>query len=142
MKGADTPAWPICAWYAAGALRSTALDMLRFGEANLGHKKIDGKPVSNNLISAMKMAQAPIYALDGGEEKQGMAWVTELGKEKSESDSEVWKGGTTAGFRTILLINPAKDIAVFIAVNQSGDGGANPKQVAVQLGRSPIERLH
>jgi CubicO group peptidase (beta-lactamase class C family) len=139
IKGADTPAWPICAWYAAGALRSTALDMLKFGEANLGHSKIDGKPIPNDLISAMKMAQTPIYLLDGGQEKQGMAWVIELGKEQSES--ELWKGGGTAGFRTMLLINPAKDIAVFIAVNQSGDGGANPKQVAVQLGRSPIERL-
>ena len=31
------------AWYAAGGLRSTAHDMISFGEANLGHKEVNRK---------------------------------------------------------------------------------------------------
>ncbi len=46
--GNDAPPWPIYAWYAAGGLRSTAQDMLSFGEANLGHTAVIGKPVSEN----------------------------------------------------------------------------------------------
>ena len=58
-NGSDAPPWPIFAWYAAGGLRSTARDMLRFGEANLGHKQVDGRPVSDELIAAMQLAQKP-----------------------------------------------------------------------------------
>ena len=39
-NGRDAPSWPIFAWYAAGGLRSTARDMLRYGEANLGHAQV------------------------------------------------------------------------------------------------------
>jgi len=42
-------------------LRSTARDMLSFGEANLGHKEVNAKPVSDEVIAAMQLAQMPIY---------------------------------------------------------------------------------
>ena len=51
--GHDAPRWPVYAWYAAGGLRSTAQDMISFGEANLGHEEVNGKPVSAELIAAM-----------------------------------------------------------------------------------------
>ena len=35
-NGTDAPPWPIFAWYAAGGLRSTAEDMLRFGRGQSG----------------------------------------------------------------------------------------------------------
>ena len=41
--GQDAPQWPVFAWYAAGGLRSTAHDMISFGEANLGHKEVNRK---------------------------------------------------------------------------------------------------
>ncbi len=72
--GQDAPRWPVFAWYAAGGLRSTAQDMMSFGEANLGHKEVNGKPVSAELIAAMQLAQKPIHPLPNGN-KQAMAWV-------------------------------------------------------------------
>jgi len=72
--GQDAPRWPVFAWYAAGGLRSTAQDMISFGEANLGHKEVNGKPVSAELIAAMQLAQKPIHPLPNGN-KQAMAWV-------------------------------------------------------------------
>jgi CubicO group peptidase (beta-lactamase class C family) len=59
--GQDAPRWPIYAWYAAGGLRSTAHDMITFGEAYLGHNEVNGKPVSAELIAAMQLAQKPIF---------------------------------------------------------------------------------
>ena len=61
--GQNAPRWPVYAWYAAGGLRSTAQDMISFGEANLAHTEVNGKPVSAELIAAMQLAQKPIYTM-------------------------------------------------------------------------------
>jgi CubicO group peptidase (beta-lactamase class C family) len=131
-NGTDAPPWPIYAWFAAGGLRSTATDMLRFGEANLGHSQVDGNAVSAELIAAMKAAQAPIYLLPNGRNKQGMAWVTNLGDGEPQIHPEILKNGGTVGFATVILLNPSKDIAIFIGVNKQR---AEPTPIAINIGR-------
>jgi CubicO group peptidase (beta-lactamase class C family) len=84
--GQNAPRWPVCAWYAAGRLRWTAHDMISFGEANLGHNQVNGKPVSAELIAAMQLAQKPIYAMPNGN-KQAMAWGEQYGRRQSEPAS-------------------------------------------------------
>ena len=113
--GQDAPRWPVFAWYAAGGLRSTAHDMISFGEANLGHKEVIGKPVSAELIAAMRLAQKPIYPIPNGNE-QAMAWVNNIGG----GDPVILKNGGTAGFGNGIAICPTKDAAIFIAMNQVG----------------------
>ncbi|WP_250511749.1 serine hydrolase [Caballeronia sp. GACF4] len=130
--GQRAPQWPLYAWYAAGAMRSTAADMLRFGEANLGHGEIDGRPVPAELISAMHAAQAPRYTLPNGIAQQGMAWVTNNGNGSPGLHPETLKNGGTAGFSSVILVNPHKDAAIFIAVNQ---GETPPAPVAIAIGR-------
>lgn len=132
VNGMAAPAWPLYAWFAAGALRSTATDMLSFGEANLGHTSVAGHPVPAELTAAMKLAQTPVYSLPDGTAKQGMAWVTNEGEAGTGLAPEVLKNGGTVGFSSVILINPTKDIAIFIAVNKQG---AKPAQLAVKLGR-------
>jgi hypothetical protein len=41
--------------------------MLSFGEANLFHEQVAGHSVSDELISAMKLAQTPVYRIPGEE---------------------------------------------------------------------------
>jgi CubicO group peptidase (beta-lactamase class C family) len=72
-NGQKAPPWPIYAWYAAGGLRSTARDMLSFGEANLGHTEVYGKPVPAELTAAMQLPQKPVYTMPNGFNKQAMA---------------------------------------------------------------------
>lgn len=138
-NGTDAPPWPIFAWYAAGGLRSTAVDMLRFGEANLGHKEVDGRSVSDELIAAMKLAQAPIYLWPNGKAKQAMAWIQNLGSETDDDPGdqgvlhpEMMKNGGTVGFSSAIVLNHYKDAAIFIAVNWNG---RNPAPTAVAIGR-------
>ena len=138
-NGSDAPPWPIFAWYAAGGLRSTATDMLRFGEANLGHKEVDGQPVSDELIAAMNLAQTPVYLLPSGKAKQAMAWVQNLGTEMGDDAGtqpalhpEMMKNGGTAGFSSAIVLNHYKDAAIFIAVNWND---RNPAPTAVAIGR-------
>ena len=129
-NGSDAPPWPIFAWYAAGGLRSTARDMLRFGEANLGHKEIDGRPISDELIAAMQLAQKPIYTLPNGRNGQGMAWVINVGPPGTHP--VILKNGGTVGFGSVIVVNPTKDLTLFIAVNQQG---SNPAGLGVEMAR-------
>ena len=131
-NGGDAPPWPIYAWYAAGGLRSTARDMLHFGGANLGHKEVDGKPVPPELTSAMQLAQKPIYTMPNGRNKQAMAWVNVEGNPQQGTKTIILKNGGTDGFSSVIILNPFKDAALFLAVNQSG---ADATAVGVDLMR-------
>jgi CubicO group peptidase (beta-lactamase class C family) len=117
--GQDAQRWPVFAWYAAGGLRSTAQDMISFGDANLGHKQVSGTPVSAELIAAMQLAQKPIYTMPSGN-KQAMAWVNNLGGGNPNLHPVIVKNGGTSGFGTVIAINPTKDAAIFIGMNQAG----------------------
>jgi CubicO group peptidase (beta-lactamase class C family) len=131
-NGNDAPPWPIYAWYAAGGLRSTAQDMLSFGEANLAHNTVNGKAVPAELIAAMQLAQKPIYTMPHGFNRQAMAWVNNMGNGNPNLKPVILKNGGTDGFGTVIAINPTKDLALFIAVNQAG---ANPAGKGVEIVR-------
>jgi CubicO group peptidase (beta-lactamase class C family) len=128
--GHDAPRWPVFAWYAAGGLRSTAQDMISFGEANLGHKEVNDKPVSAELIAAMQLAQKPIYTMPNGFNKQAMAWVNNMGESNPNLHPVIVKNGGTSGFGTVIAINPTKDAAIFIGMNQVG---ADPAVKGIEI---------
>ena len=117
--GQNAPLWPVFAWYAAGGLRSTAHDMISFGEAYLGHQEVNGKPIFPELIAAMQLAQKPIFTMPNGN-KQAMAWVNNIGGGNPNLHPVIMKNGGTAGFGTGIAINPTKDAALFIGMNQAG----------------------
>lgn len=132
MRGQRAPVWPMYAWYAAGGLRSTARDMLSFGEANLGHTEVNGKPIPAELSAAMKLAQTPIYTMPNGFNKQAMAWVNNMGNGNPNLHPVILKNGGTAGFGSVIVLNPTKDLVVFIAVNQSR---AMPTPKGIEIAR-------
>ncbi|HEY2140170.1 MAG TPA: serine hydrolase [Chthoniobacterales bacterium] len=123
--GQDAPRWPVYAWYAAGGLRSTAHDMISFGEAYLSHNEINGKPVSPEVIAAMQLARKPIFTMPNGN-KQAMAWVNNI----RGGNPVILKNGGTAGFGSGIAICPSKDAAIFIGMNQAG---AQPIAKAVEI---------
>jgi CubicO group peptidase (beta-lactamase class C family) len=123
--GQDAPRWPVYAWYAAGGLRSTAHDMISFGEAYLGHNEVNGKPVSAELIAAMQLAQKPIFTMPNGN-KQAMAWVNDV----RGGTPVILKNGGTAGFGSGIVTCPSKDAAIFIVMNQAG---AQPVEKGVEI---------
>ena len=123
--GQNAPRWPVYAWHAAGGLRSTAHDMISFGEAYLGHNEVNGKPVSAELIAAMQLAQKPIFTMPNGN-KQAMAWVNNM----RGGDPVILKNGGTAGFGTGIAICPTNDAAIFIGMNQAG---AQPISKGVEI---------
>jgi len=128
--GQNAPRWPVFAWYAAGGLRSTAHDMISFGEANLGHEEVNGKAVSAELIAAMRLAQKPIYTIPKGVNKQAMAWMINMGQGNANLHPVIVKNGGTSGFGSVIAINPTKDAAIFIGMNQVG---AEPAAKAIEI---------
>ena len=95
-------AWPLEGLPGAGALRSTAADVLAFLQAQLA-------PGDTPLAEAIRLThQTPA----GGPAGMGLGWHR-AGKEM------LWHNGGTGGFRTIAAFNPDARTAVTVLVNQS-----------------------
>ena len=86
---------------------------------------MNGKPVSAELIAAMQLAQKPIFTMPNGN-KQAMAWVNNM----RGGNSVILKNGGTSGFGSGIAINPTKDAAIFIGMNQVG---ADPAEKGVEI---------
>lgn len=121
-QGNPAMPWPVFAWFAAGALRSSATDMLAFGEAALGHPTINGATTPPALIEGLKSAMTPIYEPEGLIFGQGMAWVENSGDADEGQRPVYLKDGGTDGFNSVIVVNPGKDLAVFIAANRPMSG--------------------
>jgi serine-type D-Ala-D-Ala carboxypeptidase/endopeptidase len=79
--------WDFDALAGAGAIRSTANDMLRYLKVNMG---VDQSP----LVAAMKLAQQP-RSDTANSMRIGLAWMT-------TDKGMVWHGGGTGGYRSFL----------------------------------------
>jgi CubicO group peptidase (beta-lactamase class C family)/ketosteroid isomerase-like protein len=108
--GMDTvPAWHLDALAGAGALRSTAADMLTYLAAQLD-------TVRGPLARAVALAQHP-HAAMGPNGRIGLGWIT-----RGPAGRPVWwHNGGTAGFRTYAAFDPARRAAVVVLTN-SGVG--------------------
>jgi CubicO group peptidase (beta-lactamase class C family) len=100
--GAPVESWDLEVLAGAGAVRSTANDMLRYLRANLG---VDQTP----LRDAMKYAQQPRCDMSPSM-RIGLAWIT--------TDKGVtWHSGGTGGYRSFLGFNADGHKGVVIFTN-------------------------
>lgn len=97
--------WDFKALAGAGAIRSTAADLLKYAKANLGDA-----PASLN--KAMQLTHIVTF-IDGA--KVGLAWHII----KPGADEVVFHNGGTGGFRSYLAINMQKKFAIIILSNTS-----------------------
>jgi CubicO group peptidase (beta-lactamase class C family) len=98
--------WDFDALAGAGAIRSTANDLLRYMRANMG---VDRSP----LAAAMKLAQAPLS--DANKTNRiGLAWMT-------SRTGIVWHNGGTGGYRSFLGFTADRQHGVVILSNTAVD---------------------
>jgi CubicO group peptidase (beta-lactamase class C family) len=99
--------WNIAAAFAgAGAIRSTASDMLKYAAAEMG-----GVGVPAPLEKAMQLTQTITYEL--GNTKIGLGWLY-----LRSGDNEIlFHNGGTGGYRSYLGIDRQKKIAVVLLSN-------------------------
>src|SRR5215471_1483519 len=98
--------WDFDALAGAGAIRSTANDMLRYLRANMG---IDPSPLS----AAMKLAQRPLSDM-AKTVRIGLAWIT-------TDKGIVWHNGMTGGYGSFLGFVADGQRGVVILANTAAD---------------------
>ena len=91
----------------AGAIRSTAADMLRYLNANMGER-------TGVLTEAMRFAQTPRSHAGQGD-RIGLAWMTQ----SSEHGDILWHNGGTAGYASFIGFRTDKRRGVVILANSA-----------------------
>ena len=95
---------------AAGAIRSTANDLLEFVSANV---HTDRGP----LGPAMAFAQSK-HSVEGSATRGYLTWWPA----PVPGDTILWHNGGTAGYRTFLAFSPARKVGVVVLTNSGGEG--------------------
>jgi len=106
-KGAYNGPWNLSAAFAgAGAIRSTARDMLKYAGAEMGDPGVPGL-----LAKAMQLTQTLTF--QDGHTRIGLGWIVV----SSAGDDILFHNGGTGGYRSYLAINVKKKIAVVLLSN-------------------------
>jgi CubicO group peptidase (beta-lactamase class C family) len=134
--GAHKPAhaWDLVALAGAGAIRSTAGDMLTYLEAQL-HP--DHLPASARATAEGKTLAAAITAshVSQGDANEGMHIA--LNWLHVDETGSFWHNGGTGGYSSFAIFNPEKDFAVVVLSNTApGEDG-----FVDNLGRHVAQRL-
>lgn len=106
--------WDIPTLAGAGALRSTANDLLIFLAANLGYTKTPLAPAMAAMLKVRRPTGMPNVAV-------ALAWhiTTRDGEEL------IWHNGGTGGYRTYIGFDPKKGIGVVALSNTSTGTGVD-----------------
>jgi D-alanyl-D-alanine-carboxypeptidase/D-alanyl-D-alanine-endopeptidase len=128
-------AWDLVAFAGAGAIRSTAADMLTYLEANLHPDKLpstvtatpDGKTLAAALAQSHELHNDAMSGL-----KIALAWLYDPETEN------YWHNGATGGYSGYVVFNQKNDYAVVVLVNNTVIRSGS---IADQLGQHITERL-
>lgn len=103
--------WDVGVLAGAGGIRSTAVDMLKFLDANL-------HPDRGPLQEAMAFAQKERASAGGANTRIGLNWISL----HAGTDTIVWHNGGTGGYRTFAGIVPSRGVGVVVLTNSGGEG--------------------
>jgi CubicO group peptidase (beta-lactamase class C family) len=104
--------WNLDAIAGAGALRSTAADLLTYAEAHLHPEKLpaaNAGPVST-IAEAIRLDHQPRSDAPGGM-KIALAWLIR------PEQNIYWHNGGTGGYSSMLIFEPGRDRAIVILHN-------------------------
>lgn len=106
--------WDIPTLAGAGALRSTANDMLTFLAANLGYTRTPLAQAMADEVSIRRPAIPPDIEIAYG-------WHVQ----NKEGNSIIWHNGGTGGYRSYLGYDPKSRTGVVVLTNISTDAGVD-----------------
>jgi len=102
--------WTFDAMAGAGALRSTADDLLTYCAAYLHPDTASGAGPAATLPAALRLGQQP-QATGPGTQKIALAWMI-----RPEQDA-YWHDGGTYGFSSMVMFEPKRDRALVVLFN-------------------------
>ena len=100
--------WDLPSLAGAGAIRSTANDLLKFVAANLGLTK-------SELFPAMQLMQQPRHGAGSATMDIGLAWHIA----KKFDTVLIWHNGGTGGYRSFMGFDPQKKCGVVVLANSA-----------------------
>jgi CubicO group peptidase (beta-lactamase class C family) len=124
-------AWDLDALAGAGAIRSTADDMLTYLQANLHPDKLPSTATQTPSGKTLGAALAQSHELRADASpgmRIALAWLYVA------ATGSYWHNGGTGGYSSFAFFNPKADYAVVVLVNTSG-------QFADRLGQHIAQRL-
>jgi D-alanyl-D-alanine-carboxypeptidase/D-alanyl-D-alanine-endopeptidase len=128
------PAWDQDALAGAGAIRSTAGDLLTYLDANLHPGALASEPTESvsarTLPNAIAQSQEPQRRVEPGT-SIAFAWMVDV-------SGTYWHNGATGGYSSFVLFNPSHDYAAVVLMNVTS-GGA--RGFATRLGEHIGQRL-
>ena len=129
--GVPAANWDLPTLAGAGALRSSARDLLVFLAANLGLRP-------SPLLPAMRLQREPRAATDSAVVRIGLGWhlTTKAGA------TTIWHNGQTGGYHSFLAFDPAAQRGVVVLANSTAaleDLGGYVLDVAHALSPSPVD---
>lgn len=107
--GLVAPVWTFRALVGAGGLRSTANDLLRYLQANVGRGPTE-------LAKTLQMTHQQTFANEDSVRAVGLGWniVNRTGW--------WWHNGGTGGFRSFVGFNPTRKTAIVLLANSTAQG--------------------
>jgi D-alanyl-D-alanine-carboxypeptidase/D-alanyl-D-alanine-endopeptidase len=127
-------AWDLDAFAGAGAIRSTASDMLTYVEANLHPESMKpaGSSPAAKTIKAALAQDHELHADSFGGQKIALAWLFD------PVTGNYWHNGATGGYSAYAFFNPTGDYAAVVLLNATlGERGS----YADRIGEHISERL-
>lgn len=103
-------------WAAAGALKSSASDLLKLCQLHLGQQEIDGNPVAADLSLGARYALLPLIENTPSTPAKftGVTWAVDTGFIGGGLNLVISKDGALPGFATYVSLVPAADLGVVI----------------------------
>ena len=123
-------AWDLDAFAGAGAIRSTASDMLTYLEANLHPEKVKpahSSPAAKTIVAAL--VQSHELHADAGGQKIALAWLFD------PQSGNYWHNGATGGYSAYAFFNPKGDYAAVVLLNATiGERGSFADRIGEHIG--------
>ena len=110
--GEPAHAWDEDALAGAGALRSTAADMLTYLGAQLHPGNVKGASLEAKTLAAALWATHEVRA-EAANGHIGLNWLI-------DDSGMYWHNGMTGGFSSFTVFDPAKDFGVIVLLNRQG----------------------
>lgn len=108
----EVPNWDLPTLAGAGALRSTAQDMIAFLEANMGTRETP-------LLESMKETHQSRAEVQSGKMEIGLGWHIRIGQDARKT---YWHNGGTGGYRTFAGFTNDPPMGVVVLTNSTGAG--------------------
>jgi serine-type D-Ala-D-Ala carboxypeptidase/endopeptidase len=120
--------WDIPSLAGAGALRSSANDMLNFLAAAMGYSHTSLAPAFKTMLSVKRPTGAPF--LD-----TALGWTIDT----RGGGEIIWKNGGTGGYRTFIGYAPRTGVGIVALSNASTSAGADDIGLHLLDARFPLE---